>query len=138
MRAYPTVVLTRVAPASSSLPVFLSLALSFSSWVQVACPRLSIDWGYAFHTPLLSSYEAEVALGESTWLDVYPMDYYSDAGGKWSNYAAGNKQKVETKGVKGVNPIKARKEARLAAAAAAQAAQAAGTPKVEIAYASEE
>lgn len=32
-------------------------------WVQVACPRLSIDWGYAFERPLLSPYEAMVALG---------------------------------------------------------------------------
>lgn len=31
-------------------------------WVQVACPRLSIDWGYAFERPLLSPYEALVAL----------------------------------------------------------------------------
>jgi hypothetical protein len=104
---------------------------------------LSIDWGYAFSTPLLSSYEAEVALGTSAWLEVYPMDYYSDAGGKWSNYALGNKQTVPGAGgakggphgaTKGVNPIKARKEARLAAAKAAQEAQAAGVPKVEIAY----
>ena len=29
----------------------------FFSWVQVACPRLSIDWGYAFPKPLLSPYE---------------------------------------------------------------------------------
>ena len=32
-------------------------------WVQVACPRLSIDWGYAFERPLLTPYEALVALG---------------------------------------------------------------------------
>ena len=31
--------------------------VSFFSWVQVACPRLSIDWGYAFPKPLLSPYE---------------------------------------------------------------------------------
>ena len=29
----------------------------FNRWVQVACPRLSIDWGYAFPKPLLSPYE---------------------------------------------------------------------------------
>ena len=29
----------------------------FDRWVQVACPRLSIDWGYAFPKPLLSPYE---------------------------------------------------------------------------------
>jgi 2-(3-amino-3-carboxypropyl)histidine synthase len=50
-------------------------------WVQVACPRLSIDWGYAFERPLLSPYEAEVALKEVEWQSVYPMDYYSKDGG---------------------------------------------------------
>jgi len=30
-------------------------------WVQIACPRLSIDWGYAFAKPLLNPYEAEVS-----------------------------------------------------------------------------
>jgi len=37
--------------------------------------------------PLLNPYELEVALGRSEWLDVYPMDYYSDDGGVWSNGA---------------------------------------------------
>ena len=32
--------------------------------LQVACPRLSIDWGEAFTTPTLTPYEALVALGE--------------------------------------------------------------------------
>ena len=34
----------------------------FFSWVQVACPRLSIDWGYAFPKPLLSPYEVRIPL----------------------------------------------------------------------------
>jgi 2-(3-amino-3-carboxypropyl)histidine synthase len=58
----------------------------WSRWVQVACPRLSIDWGTAFHVPLLSPYEAEVALGAQEWKPVYPMDFYSKEGGPWSNY----------------------------------------------------
>ncbi|CAI7847714.1 unnamed protein product [Closterium sp. NIES-54] len=33
------------------------------AWVQVACPRLSIDWGDAFAAPMLTPYELEVALG---------------------------------------------------------------------------
>ena len=42
----------------SSVVVFYSHKhVSFFSWVQVACPRLSIDWGYAFPKPLLSPYE---------------------------------------------------------------------------------
>ncbi|KAG8746794.1 Diphthamide biosynthesis protein 1 [Ceratobasidium sp. 414] len=52
-------------------------------FVQTSCPRLSIDWGYAFARPLLSPYEAAVALGTLTgWKGVkkgegdYPMDFY--------------------------------------------------------------
>lgn len=33
--------------------------LSPRSWVQVACPRLSIDWGEAFEKPLLTPYEVK-------------------------------------------------------------------------------
>ncbi|ODQ67218.1 Diphthamide biosynthesis protein 1 [Nadsonia fulvescens var. elongata DSM 6958] len=49
------------------------------AWVQVACPRLSIDWGYAFPRPLLTPYEAMIMLGEDKmWNDdQYPMDYYA-------------------------------------------------------------
>ncbi|GMF65392.1 unnamed protein product [[Candida] boidinii] len=51
-------------------------------FVQVACPRLSIDWGYAFDKPLLTPYEANVMLEEDVmWSDdYYPMDYYSKDG----------------------------------------------------------
>lgn len=60
-------------------------------WVQIACPRLSIDWGYAFPRPLLTPYEALVALGvrndgwgavepESGQTHIYPMDYYAKDG----------------------------------------------------------
>lgn len=31
--------------------------------MQVACPRLSIDWGAAFARPLLTAHEALVVLG---------------------------------------------------------------------------
>merc|ERR1719373_446789 len=60
------------------------------AWVQVACPRLSIDWGEAFDTPLLTPYEAHIAFGNATYKDIYPMDYYSNRGGPWSNYGAHN------------------------------------------------
>ncbi|XP_021742015.1 2-(3-amino-3-carboxypropyl)histidine synthase subunit 1-like [Chenopodium quinoa] len=36
---------------------------SIDAWIQIACPRLSIDWGEAFHRPLLNPFEAEIALG---------------------------------------------------------------------------
>jgi 2-(3-amino-3-carboxypropyl)histidine synthase len=63
---------------------------SVDAWVQVACPRLSIDWGHGFEqggaAPLLTPYEAEVLLGLTEWRDVYPMDYYARGSGEWTNY----------------------------------------------------
>ncbi|VDO20968.1 unnamed protein product [Haemonchus placei] len=56
-------------------------------WVQVACPRLSIDWGAEFEKPLLSPYELMVALDEVSIPSThYPMDYYAnDSLGPWTN-----------------------------------------------------
>ena len=56
------------------------------AWIQVACPRLSIDWSGGFDAPLLTPYEAEVALGFAEWLAVYPQDYYARGSGPWTNY----------------------------------------------------
>lgn len=39
----------------------LSRAVSLCRWVQIACPRLSIDWGTAFSKPLLSPYEVHAS-----------------------------------------------------------------------------
>jgi len=38
----------------------LSHFLHTRTGAQVACPRLSIDWGTHFAAPLLTPYEAEV------------------------------------------------------------------------------
>lgn len=67
---------------SEIFPGKLALMSDVECWVQVACPRLSIDWGYAFPRPLLTPYEALVALGEKQdWGEgVYPMDYYGKDG----------------------------------------------------------
>ncbi len=55
------------------------------AWVQIACPRLSIDWGLAFDKPLLTPYEASVALSDIEWSDKYPMDFYAnDSLGPWT------------------------------------------------------
>ncbi|KAF2309330.1 hypothetical protein GH714_001642 [Hevea brasiliensis] len=35
---------------------------SVDAWIQIACPRLSIDWGEAFEKPLLTPFEAEIAV----------------------------------------------------------------------------
>jgi len=46
-------------------------------YVQIACPRLSIDWSTSFPKPLLSPYEAAVALQATEWQPAYPMDFYA-------------------------------------------------------------
>lgn len=71
-------------------PERLALFGDVGAWVQVACPRLSLDWGEAYAAPLLTPYEAHVAFGDRAYADVYPMDYYSNKGGPWSNYGAHN------------------------------------------------
>jgi 2-(3-amino-3-carboxypropyl)histidine synthase len=87
------------------------------AWVQVACPRLSIDWGHYFCVPVLSPFELYVAFGEvenaALWVadeektdstddleDQYPMDFYTKSGGPWTNYYDSNKdRKVLSYGV---------------------------------------
>nr|XP_057936421.1 2-(3-amino-3-carboxypropyl)histidine synthase subunit 1 isoform X2 [Doryrhamphus excisus] len=70
---------------SEIFPSKLDLLPDVDAWVQIACPRLSIDWGSAFSKPLLSPYEAAVALQESEWKEVYPMDFYSSQSlGPWT------------------------------------------------------
>ena len=65
---------------------------SIDVWVQVACPRLSIDWGEGFvKKPLLTPYELSVAVApelvpcDFTTQKDYPMDFYSwESGGDWT------------------------------------------------------
>jgi 2-(3-amino-3-carboxypropyl)histidine synthase len=71
---------------SEIFPSKLALFQDVDAWIQIACPRLSIDWGYAFDKPLLNPYEAEVALGGADWQAVYPMDFYARDGGQWTVY----------------------------------------------------
>jgi len=100
---------TPVILLSEIFPSKLALFSDIKAWVQIACPRLSIDWGYAFDKPLLSPYEASVALGHvQAWWDndcekegkkeekvkqgreikdkiKYPMDFYArDSEGGWA------------------------------------------------------
>jgi len=64
------------------------------AWVQIACPRLSVDWGHFLSTkPVLSPYELFCCLEETAWREVYPMDYYSQVGGPWTNYYEDNKNR---------------------------------------------
>ena len=71
---------------SEIFPQKLALFPQVQAWVQVACPRLSVDWGEAFTVPLLNPYEANVALDTAEWAPVYPMDYYAAGSGPWTNY----------------------------------------------------
>lgn len=70
---------------SEIFPGKLASMADVECWVQIACPRLSIDWGYAFPRPLLTPYEALIALGvRENWdtanKGIYPMDFYAKEG----------------------------------------------------------
>lgn len=85
---YMPILLSELSPAKLSL-----FSPHISTFVQTSCPRLSIDWGYAFDKPLLSPYETAVAVGKAVgWIEeedgrkkenVYPMDFYT-AGTPWA------------------------------------------------------
>ncbi|XP_035213597.1 2-(3-amino-3-carboxypropyl)histidine synthase subunit 1-like [Stegodyphus dumicola] len=70
---------------SEIFPEKLKLFTNIDAWVQIACPRLSIDWGTAFPKPLLTPYELVVAVKEIEWQSKYPMDFYaSQSLGNWT------------------------------------------------------
>jgi 2-(3-amino-3-carboxypropyl)histidine synthase len=90
---YIQILLSELSPAKLAL-----FNPHISTFIQTSCPRLSIDWGYAFQKPLLSPYETAVAVGQTnSWRDnkiaggddssaplgYYPMDFYS-AGSPWA------------------------------------------------------
>lgn len=52
-----TVLLSELSPAK------LAALEGVDAWVQVACPRLSIDWGEGFTKPTLTPFEAMITLG---------------------------------------------------------------------------
>uniref|UniRef100_A0A8B9QAI1 2-(3-amino-3-carboxypropyl)histidine synthase subunit 1 n=1 Tax=Apteryx owenii TaxID=8824 RepID=A0A8B9QAI1_APTOW len=56
-RPYVRVLLSEIFPSK------LQLFPDVDAWVQVACPRLSIDWGEAFSKPLLTPYEVRSPRG---------------------------------------------------------------------------
>lgn len=75
---------------SEIFPDKLKLFENIDAFVQIACPRLSIDWGTAFPQPLLTPYEVSVALGDAKWNSEctsksYPMDFYAASSlGPWT------------------------------------------------------
>lgn len=79
---------------SEIFPKKLDMFPHVDAWVQIACPRLSVDWGHFFTKPVLSAYELNVALKEEEWREVYPMDFYKMGSGRWSNYHEDNKKRL--------------------------------------------
>lgn len=74
-----TVLMSEIKPAK------LAKFAEIDVWVQVACPRLSIDWAESFDRPILTPYEFNVAMGEKEWQSVYPMDFYAkESLGPWT------------------------------------------------------
>ncbi|KAI4835863.1 diphthamide biosynthesis protein 1 [Plasmodium brasilianum] len=67
----------------------LQLFKNVDVFIQIGCPRLSIDWGNFNMKPLLNTYEAYVLFKSLRYRKVYPMDYYSSSGNEWTNYNAG-------------------------------------------------
>jgi 2-(3-amino-3-carboxypropyl)histidine synthase len=83
--SYTLVLLSEVSPQKIAM-----LSQDIDVFVQIACPRLSIDWGDEFSRPTLNPYEAFVALGEVRGFyeeggEDYPMDFYSKEGGAWNS-----------------------------------------------------
>lgn len=79
---------------SEIFPAKLELFKDIDAFVQVACPRLSIDWGTAFSKPVLTPYELSVVLRDAKWQvsetevnenQAYPMDFYASKSlGYWT------------------------------------------------------
>ena len=56
-------------------------------FIQLACPRLSIDWSDQFTKPMLTPYEIYLALGqEKLKNDIYDMNNYSNDTGEWGHF----------------------------------------------------
>ncbi|KAL7072466.1 hypothetical protein ACQ4LE_008127 [Meloidogyne hapla] len=71
---------------------------SIDCFVQIACPRLSIDWGHLFKLPLLTPFEISTAILSNKLTNEYPMDYYAnESKGPWTNnhesYRQNNRKK---------------------------------------------
>ncbi|PAA69921.1 hypothetical protein BOX15_Mlig023288g1, partial [Macrostomum lignano] len=71
---------------SEIFPAKLALFPDVEAWVQVACPRLSVDWGAEFPKPLLTPYELCALLGEAPSPSIdYPTDFYAyESLGDWT------------------------------------------------------
>lgn len=93
---YTLVLLSEISPQKLAM-----MSAKIDAFVQIACPRLSIDWGDGFERPTLTPYEAFVALGEVPGFFEpggadYPMDFYSSGGGAWN--ASWHKDRLRSEG----------------------------------------
>lgn len=71
---WTVVLMSELSPARIAL-----FGDSVDAWIQIACPRLSIDWGDAFVKPFLNPFEAEIALGDLPgWWERNGMKSSSD------------------------------------------------------------
>ena len=86
-KAYAVFLISEMTPAK------MAMLKGADAFAQTRCPRLSIDWGEDFQKPVLTPYEAEVALGgrsrggscparRRARRTPCPMDYYSVRGGR--------------------------------------------------------
>lgn len=83
---------TFVVLLSEITPEKLDMMPQADAWVQVACPRLSIDWGHYFNKPILSPYEVYRMAGEVQVKEgEYEMDFYMKGEENyWSNFGGNN------------------------------------------------
>ncbi len=79
-------------------------------YVQIACPRLSIDWSYGTPKPLLTPYELFVLIDKINIKQHYSMDFYSNNGGPWSNFYGRNVPKAAKKVVKNKGKVQLKME----------------------------
>lgn len=109
---------------SEIFPGKLAMFDDMDAFIQIACPRLSIDWGYAFSKPLLTPYEASVVFESVPWQDVYPMDFYSnDSLGPWTvNHGRNLRRKAASEEAAAARAQKTKAKAEAASNTAAAAA----------------
>ena len=67
-------------------------------FIQIACPRLSIDWSDQFSKPMLTPYEIFLALDQEKLENgVYKMNNYSNDTGEWGHFFKEKKEENKNK-----------------------------------------
>lgn len=82
---------------ASEITIELLESVDVDFFVQIACPRLSIDWSYGTRKPLLTPYELYALMDSIDLSGKYRMDYYSFEGGPWSNFYGRSQTKKSKK-----------------------------------------